>query len=44
METNLEMVPEAILGMEEAEVASVEIMEELQEEMDMVELMDQVET
>ena len=44
METNLEMVMEAILGMEEAEVASVEIMEELQEEMDMVELMDQVET
>ena len=38
------MVTEAILGMEEAEVASVEIMEELQEEMDMVELMDQVET
>ena len=44
IETNLEMVTEAILGMEEAEVASVEIMEELQEEMDMVELMDQVET
>ena len=38
------MVTEATLGMEEAEVASVEIMEELQEEMDMVELMDQVET
>ena len=38
------MAMEAILGMEEAEVASVEIMEDLQEEMDMVELMDQVET
>ena len=44
METNLEMVMEAILGMEEAEVTSVEIMEDLQEEMDMVEHMDQVET
>ena len=35
---------EAILGMEEAEVALSEIMEDLQEEMDMVEHMDQVET
>ena len=38
------MVTEVILGMEEAEVTSVEIMEDLQEEMDMVEHMDQVET
>ena len=44
METNLEMAMEAILGMEEAEVASVEITEDLQEEMNMVEHMDQVET
>ena len=36
---------EVILGMEEAEVDSVvEIMEDLQEEMNMVEHMDQVET
>ena len=35
---------EAILGMEEAEVASVEIMVDLREEMNMVEHMDQVET
>ena len=44
IETNLEMAMEAILGMEEAEVASVEIMEDLQEEMNMVKHMDQVET
>ena len=38
------MAMEAILGMEEAEVALSEIMEDLQEEMNMVEHMDQVET